>query len=144
MAQRTPAFLRRGPQHAFTRAQISSKKIQVYSRLRPVNGFTTKHLFPMPNIEQEQITTAGSAVYANFDMSYGYWQLPLHVSSQASQSFITPDEIYSTTRVMHGSTIAVLYLQSTMSGKLPETLCVVVLWWLNDIILHARSVEDHL
>lgn len=49
--------------------------------LRPVNRYTKKHQYPMPNLEQE-ISKLGKAKYfANFDLSHGYWQLPLHPDS---------------------------------------------------------------
>ena len=49
--------------------------------LRPVNKFTEKHGFLMPNIEQELHTVSGSNYFAKFDLSHGYWQLPLHADS---------------------------------------------------------------
>lgn len=36
---------------------------------------------------------AGLRFYATFDLSHGYWQLPLERWAQVSQSFITPDGI---------------------------------------------------
>lgn len=40
--------------------------------LRPVNCFTIKHQFPMPNIEQELSKTADSECFSNFEMSHSY------------------------------------------------------------------------
>lgn len=65
--------------------------------LRPVNRYTVRHQFPMPNLEQDLLMTSGSKFFGSFDFSNGYWQFPLHPDSQASQSFITPDGIYSQT-----------------------------------------------
>lgn len=110
--------------------------------LRPINRFTVKHQFPMPVIEQELTKVAGSQVFATFDLSHGYWQLPLHPSSQSSQSFITPDGVYSPTRVLHGTTNAVLYLQSTLSAHLPADLRRSVLLWLDDILAHAPTTIE--
>lgn len=95
----------------------------------------------MPNIEHELSKIAGSRFYATFDLSHGYWQLPLHDSSQASQSFITPDGIFSPTRVLHGTTNAVQYLQSTISSELPVDLRTRLLLWLDDALAHERTVE---
>lgn len=80
--------------------------------LRPVNKFTIEHYFPMPNIGQELTLLVGSKYFASFDLSHGYWQLPLDKASVPLQSFITPEGIYSPTRVLHGTMNAVTHLQS--------------------------------
>ena len=82
-----------------------------------MNKQTVKHQFPMPNLEHELGKLSESHFFATFDLSNGYWQLQLDESSQASQSFITADGIYSPTRVMHGTTNAVTHLQSAFGEK---------------------------
>lgn len=112
--------------------------------LRPVNRFTIRHQFPMPNLEQELTKTAGSTIYSTFDFSHSYWQLPLAAESQECQSFITPDGIITPTRVLHGTTNAVMFLQSTLATHLPAVLRQFLLWWLDDILLHSKTINDHL
>ena len=63
--------------------------------LRPVNAFTVKHQYPMPNLEHELTKLSASKYFAPFDLSNGYWQLALDKEAQALQSFITPDGILS-------------------------------------------------
>lgn len=75
--------------------------------LRPINKYTVRHQFSMPNLEQELTKLSDSRYFGTFDLSHGYWQLPLERKSQELQSFITPDGIYSPTRVLHGTTNAV-------------------------------------
>lgn len=87
--------------------------------LRPVNRFTVRHQFPMPILEHELTKLAKSWFYANFDFVQSYWQLLLHPDSQASQSFITPDGVFSPTRVPHGTTNAVTHLQSVIPDPNP-------------------------
>ena len=41
--------------------------------VRPVNKFTVKHQFPMPNIEHGLSKLTGSRYFATFDLSHGYW-----------------------------------------------------------------------
>lgn len=50
--------------------------------LRPVKKFTDRHNFPMPNIEQWLGKLAIARYFANFDLLYGYWKLPIETSSQ--------------------------------------------------------------
>ena len=72
--------------------------------LQPVNIFTVRHNFPMPNLEHELSGLKDAMYFANFDMSHGYRQLLLALLSQECQSFITPDGIFTPTRVLHGTT----------------------------------------
>ena len=57
------------------------------SDVRPVNKYTVKHLYPMPNLEHE-LTNLGEkkpVCFANFDMSHSFWQLMLARESQECQ-----------------------------------------------------------
>ena len=109
--------------------------------LRPVNKYTVKHQYPMPNLEHELSQLSGSRYFATFDLSHGYWQLELEESSQALQSFITPDGIFSPTRVLHGTTNAVTHLQSCYAEVIPSTVKPQSLSWLDDILLHHKTVS---
>ena len=95
----------------------------------------------MPNLEQDLSSLAGAVYFANFDMSHGYWQLLLAQLSQECHSFITPGGIYTSTRVLHGTTNAVSHLQSSLTGIIPKDLLDSILIWLDDILLHAPTVE---
>lgn len=107
--------------------------------LRPVNKFTIRHQYPMPNLEHELCKVSGSSFFASFDLSNGYWQLPLEESSQQLQYFITPDGVYTPTRVLHGTTNAVAHLQSSLAEIIPPVLWKSLLSWLDDILLHHET-----
>lgn len=111
-------------------------------KLCPVDRFTIKHQYPMPTVEQELNKLLSSTVYDTFDLICGYWQPQLDKESQSSQSFITPDGIFSPTCVLHGSTNAVLYLQSTLGAELLSDLDQMLLRWLDDILCHAQTVDE--
>lgn len=117
----------------------SSNSFRFTVDLRLVNKYTKKQQYPMPNIENELSKLFGSTCYANFDLSSAYWQLPLHPDFQATQSFITPDGIFSPTRVLHGTTNAVTYLQSSLTNVIPATLSPHTLLWLDDILIHSQT-----
>ena len=61
--------------------------------------------------------------------------------SQECQSFITPGGIYTPTRVFHGTNNAVSHLQSSLTGIIPKDLLDSILIWLDEILLHAPTVE---
>ena len=108
---------------------------------RPVNKFTVKHQYPMLNLDHELTKLGGSRFFATFDLSHGYWQFELEPDSRPLQSFITPDGIYSPTRVLHGTTNAVTHLQSSLVEIIPDDLKDKILRGLDDILLHDRTVK---
>lgn len=69
--------------------------------LSPFNKFTIPFQFPMPVIEHEVIKTAKSRVVAGV---------------------ISPDGVFTPTRVLHGTTNVVLQIQYFQSTKLPPEL----------------------
>jgi RNase H-like domain found in reverse transcriptase/Reverse transcriptase (RNA-dependent DNA polymerase)/Integrase zinc binding domain/Integrase core domain len=107
--------------------------------LRPVNKQTVPISWPMPHVESELSRLHGSNYFSTFDLSHGYWQLPLSRESQECQSFITPDGVYSPTRVLHGTTNAVAHLQSVLQGAFCP-MAEQLISWLDDLLLHASSI----
>jgi RNase H-like domain found in reverse transcriptase/Reverse transcriptase (RNA-dependent DNA polymerase)/Integrase zinc binding domain len=109
--------------------------------LRPVNKLTVPHTWPMPHLESELALVHGSKCFASFDLSNGYWQLELAADSQECQSFITPDGVFTPTRVLHGTSNAVAHMQAAVQGFLGP-LVDHVLAWLDDLLMHAKSVAE--
>lgn len=107
--------------------------------LREVNKYTANHAYPTPSLEDELHMLNGSSVYANFDLSHAYWQIHLANDSQECQSFITPDSVYSNTRVLHGSTNADAHVQAALDTILKPVLTKKLLEWLDDRLLYVHS-----
>jgi hypothetical protein len=92
----------------------------------------------MPHIESELARVQGSCCFATFDFSHGYWQLPIAEDSQECQSFLTPDGVFTPTRVLHGNSNAVMHLQASLQGILTP-LEKQLLYWLDDLPLYADN-----
>jgi hypothetical protein len=104
--------------------------------LRVPNASTKPTAWPMPSVQDELHDLHGSEVFATLDFCQGYWQIHLHKDSQDSQSFITPDGLYTPTLVLHGTRNASQHLQSVlvvMMGDIKSSIKV----WLNDFLLHT-------
>lgn len=112
--------------------------------LRPVSEFNLRLQFLKPLAENELSITASSEHIFNVDFVVGYWQFLLHEKSQVTQSFTTTDVIFSPTRIMHGSTSAVLHLQSTLSSASPSDLNQVLLCWLDDVLSYGQTMDEFL
>lgn len=110
--------------------------------LRPVNSQTFAQAFPMPVLEMELTKASGCSHFAEFDMTHGYWQLLLHPSSQESQSFITPDGIYTPRRVLHGNLNANSHLHSGFMLHMTPELKQCILIWVDDMVIPAATIDD--
>jgi Reverse transcriptase (RNA-dependent DNA polymerase) len=92
----------------------------------------------MPHLESELSRVAGSQIFSTFDLIHGYWQLELSESSRYCQSFITPDGVYTTTRLLHGASNAVSHMQSSIQGILGD-LSADMLACLDGLLLYSRD-----
>lgn len=67
--------------------------------------------------------------------------VPLEKDSQASHSIITPDGVFTPTRVRHGTANVVTHLQATLSEIRPDAVQPNFRYWLDDILFHRESVH---
>jgi hypothetical protein len=109
--------------------------------LRVPNASTKPTAWPMPNFQDELHDLHVSEVFAMLDFCQGYWQMSLHKDSQACQSFITPDGVYTQTCVLHGTRNATQHLQSVLVAMIDEIKSNIKVW-LDDCILHTKTEGD--
>lgn len=76
----------------------------------------------MPLLANKLTKLAGSRLYANYDLSHGYWEVQLHPNSQDFQAFLTPKGVFTPARVYPGTTNVVTHSQPTVSAEIPENL----------------------
>jgi Reverse transcriptase (RNA-dependent DNA polymerase) len=111
--------------------------------LRVPNASKKPTAWPMPNLQDELHDLHGSEVFATLDFCQGYWQIPLHKDSQDRQSFITPDGVYTPTRVLHGTRNATQGLQSVLVVMMNDIKSNIKVW-LDDCLLHTKTEDDWL
>jgi Reverse transcriptase (RNA-dependent DNA polymerase) len=109
--------------------------------LRVPNTSTKPAAWPMPNLQDELHDSHGSEVFATLDFCQGCWQIPLHKDSQDCQSFITPDGVYTPTRVLHGTRNATQHLQSVLIVMMDDIKSNIKVW-LDDCLLHTKTEDD--
>jgi len=61
--------------------------------------------------------------------------------SQIFQPFITPEGIFSLTRVIHGTTNALAHLQSALIEVIPLNLPINLLAWLDENLFYDKIVS---
>jgi hypothetical protein len=106
--------------------------------LRLVNQQTIPFAWPMPHIESELSSVQESSHFCTFDLSHGYWQLQLAAGSRECQSFITPEGVFTPTRVLRGTSNAVMHMQAALQGILTP-LSEQLVAWPDDLLLHATT-----
>lgn len=109
--------------------------------LRGPNAQTDPIVSAMPHLESLIQSVEGSTVYAKIDMAHAYWQLPLAKESQELMSIQTPLGVYSSTRLLQGSTDAGNHFQAVTADAFAE-LSENMLHWIDDFMLHAPSEEQ--
>jgi hypothetical protein len=92
----------------------------------------------MPNMEDELASLSYSKNFATLDFMEGYRQLPLQEDSQECQSIVTPDIVYTPTRVKDGTTNATVHTQSIMEDLMHDIRHSVKIW-LGDNMIHVTS-----
>lgn len=110
--------------------------------LRPVNGRTVPLVYPMPHLDSLTRSLRGARWFASIDLFNGYWQAPLDEASQEIHSFVTPDGVFTPTRVIQGCADGTQAFQAMMTealGDLIETKCLV---WLDDVLIYGRTVSE--
>jgi Reverse transcriptase (RNA-dependent DNA polymerase) len=113
-------------------------EVPFHSRLRYPNSQAEQVSWPRPTLEDELSSLAGSKYFATLNLMQGYWQLPLHEDSQECQSIITPDGVYTPTRVQHGTTNATVHMQSIMKDLIHDILHSVKIL-LDDNTIHLTD-----
>jgi hypothetical protein len=107
------------------------------------NASTMPTAWLIPSLQDELHDLHGSELFATLDFCQGYWQIPLHKYSQDCQSFITPDGVYTPTRVLHGTRKATQHLQTVLVVMMDDIKSNIKVW-LNDCLLHAKTEDDSL
>jgi RNase H-like domain found in reverse transcriptase/Reverse transcriptase (RNA-dependent DNA polymerase) len=109
--------------------------------LRVPNASTKPTAWPMPNLQDELYDLHGSEVFATLDFCQGYWQIPLHKDSEDCQSFITPDEVYTQTHVLHGTRNATQHLQFVLVVMMDDIKSNIKVC-LDDCLHHTKTEDD--
>lgn len=76
----------------------------------------------MPNSEVVLSKKFKSSFYAVLDLYYSNRQFPVAEDSQDCKSFVTPDGIFTLSRILHGTTNADTYIQGTLHFIFTDSL----------------------
>ncbi len=78
------------------------------------------------------------------DLESGYWQVPIKASDRQKTAFVTPDGLYEFLVMPFGLCSAPGTYQSMMDLVIAGLKWSTCLVYLDDIIIHAKSQDQHL
>ena len=120
-------------------------KMRMCIDLRMLNSRTVRDAYALPRVDETLDALSGSTVFTSLDLKWGYWQVPLDAESQPLTAFtVGPLGFYECTRMPFGLTNAPATFQRLMEntlGGLNLSCCII---YLDDIVVYARTIPEHL
>jgi len=122
---------------------IAEKKWRMVVDFRKLNEKTIGDAYPLPNIV-EILDQLGSAKYFSiFDLAQGFHQIPMSPDDRAKTAFSTPYGHFEYLRMPFGLRNAPATFQRLMDSVLMGLQGNEVFVYLDDIVVYARSLEEH-
>jgi hypothetical protein len=112
-----------------------------YHRL---NAVTKKDVYPLPTIDDALSRMEGSRYFSILDMQAGYWQVEVDEQDRAKTAFITADGLFEFHVMPFGLTNASATFQRMMDVVLAGLKWNSCLVYLDDIVVFAPTVSQHL
>ena len=110
---------------------------------RKLNAVTVGDPYPLPNIEELINSIGGSRFISIFDLTKGYYQVPVERSNRQKTAFITPYGKYQFTTMP----FALVSAPSTFQRPIDHVLQGMhrfMAAYLDDILIHTANWEEHL
>lgn len=111
---------------------------------RQLNSVTVKDSYPLPRIEDCFDALAGATLFSTMDLASGYWQIKMHPDDQLKTAFVTKSGLYHFTVLPFGLVNAPSTFERCMETVLRGLQWQTCLLYLDDIIVFAKSLDQHL
>ena len=110
---------------------------------RRLNSLSHVDAYPMPRVD-DLIDRLGDAKYiSTFDLSRGYWQVPVRESDQPKTAFTTPYGLFQFRVMPFGLQGAPATFQRMMDILLADAGEFAAAY-LDDVVIHSANWDDHL
>ena len=110
---------------------------------RQLNRVSQKDVYPLPKIDASLDALAGSSWFSTLDLRSGYYQVPLNPKDAHKTAFVARSGYWQwrvlPTGLCNSASTFQRLMNLVLSG-LTYTSCLV---YLDDIIIMARSLEEH-
>jgi hypothetical protein len=110
---------------------------------RALNEVTVKTKYPLPRIDDLFDQLHGACVFSNIDLRFKYHQLKIRECDILKTAFISRYGLYEYTVMSFGLTNAPTYFMYLINNIFMEYLDKFVVVFIDDILVHSRSEEEH-
>ena len=110
---------------------------------RRVNALVKPDGFPLPRVQDCLDAVAGSSLFSSFDLTSGYYQIPLKKEDIPKSAFCCKYGHYEMTRMPFGLNNASGTFQRTMELALQGLQWVTCLVYIDDIIVYGEDFKQH-
>ena len=111
---------------------------------RRVNALVKPDGFPLPRVQDCLDAVAGSTLFSSFDLTSGYFQIPLKTQDIPKSAFCCKYGQFEMTRMPFGLNNAASTFQRTMELALQGLQWVTCLVYIDDIITYGRNFTEHI
>lgn len=119
------------------------KSWRVVVDYRKLNASTRQDAYPLPRIEDILDQLGESHFYSTMDLESGYYQVLLKSEDREKTAFSTPYGHYEFTKMPFGLTNGPATFQRMMNLALTGLNGIECLVYLDDIVVHGRTFEEH-
>ncbi|GFV67513.1 retrovirus-related Pol polyprotein from transposon 297 [Trichonephila clavipes] len=123
--------------------EVAGKEPRPCIDYRKLNGILRTEYFPLPNIAERVEKVSAAKFITVFDLSKGYWQIPLSKTAQRYAAFCTSFGTYRPLRMSFGLKNAP-YFFSKLMAELLNGLEDFVVPYLDDIAIFSDTWESHI
>ena len=111
---------------------------------RRLNSQTKKDSHPLPRICETLDSLIGAAYFSTFDLTSGFWQVPMAEESKQFTAFTLGSMgLFECDRMPFGLCNAPLTFQRLMQNCLGELNLTYCLIYLDDVIVYSKTQEEH-
>lgn len=124
---------------------VVSKKdggVRICGDYRRVNALTKVDAEPMCDLRTIFASLAGSKFFSKFDLTKGFFQIPLDPASRKITAFGTPDGLYQYTVLPFGLTNSPAVFNRMMRNVLQDIPGVEI--FVDDVLVHSSTFSKHL
>ena len=112
---------------------------------RILNSLTKKDSHPLPRICETLDSLIGAAYFSTFDLTSGFWQVPMAEESKQFTAFTLGSmRLFECDRMPFGLCNTPSTFQRLMQNCLGELNLTYCLIYLDDVIVYSKTLEEHL
>ena len=113
---------------------------------REVNKLIEKDSHPLPRMDRclDQVGRSRPRFMTSLDLEKGFLQMPLDEESKPYTAFSVPHNLYEFNRLPMGLSTSPAQFQRCMNHTFRDLINSVLVIYLDDLLVYARTFEEHL